>query len=99
MWLDSHKNRFQQLKRLLTFDMMVRPFDPPLPSFLVTDAFRLYGLGCALLQKKPSGFQRVIKCGSCSLIRTQDNYTTIELECLAIVWAIKKCHVLVHEFL
>ena len=75
LWLDSHENQFQHLKRLLISDMMVRPFDPALPSFLVIDVSRLYGLGYTL----PSGSQRLIKCGSCSPTRTQDNYATIEL--------------------
>ena len=58
LWLDSHESQFQKLKRLLTSDMLVRPFDPALPSLLVTDASRLYGLGYALLQKEPNGSQR-----------------------------------------
>ena len=76
--------------------MLVRPFDPALPSFLVTDASRLHGLGYALLQKEPDGSQRLIKCGSCSLTPTQNNYATIELECLAIVWAVRKCRYYLH---
>ena len=30
-------------------------------------------------------------CGSCSLTSCQKNYATIELECLAIMWAVSKC--------
>ena len=56
----------------------------------MTDASRLYGLGYAMLQ------QRLIKCGCCSLTTTQNNYATIELECLAIVWAIRKCRYYLH---
>ena len=76
--------------------MLVKPFDPTLDTFLVTDASRLYGLGYALLQKHTDNSQRLIKCGSCSLTSTQNNYATIELECLAIVWAVTKCKYYLH---
>ena len=33
----------------------------------------------------------LIQCGSCSLTPTQQRYATIELECMAIQWAVKKC--------
>ena len=76
--------------------MLVKPFDPTLDTFLVTDASRLYGLGYALLQRHTDNSQRLIKCGSCSLTSTQNNYATIELECLAIVWAVTKCKYYLH---
>ena len=84
LWLDSHQQQFQSLKKILTSPMLVKPFDPTLDTFLVTDASRLYGLGYALLQRHTDHSQRLIKCGSCSLTSTQNNYATIELECLAI---------------
>ncbi|KAG1651825.1 hypothetical protein GQR58_026731 [Nymphon striatum] len=34
---------------------------------------------------------RLISCGSCSLTPAQSRYATIELECLAVQWAISKC--------
>ena len=34
----------------------------------------------------------LIQCGSASLSATQSRYSTVELECLAIVHAIQKCH-------
>ena len=76
--------------------MLVKPFDPTLDTYLVTDASRLYGLGYALLQSHSDNSQRLIKCGSCSLTSTQNNYATIKLECLAIVWAVTKCKYYLH---
>ena len=32
-----------------------------------------------------------MQCGSCSLSKTQKRCATIELECLAIKWAVNKC--------
>ena len=34
---------------------------------------------------------KIVHCGSKGLTPTQQRYSTIELECLAIVWAILKC--------
>ena len=34
---------------------------------------------------------KIVKCGSKGLTPTQQRYSTIELECLAIVWATLKC--------
>ena len=46
-----------------------------------------------LIQRDPTNKneQRVIKCGSSSLTSAQQNYSTIELECLAIIRGVEKC--------
>ena len=60
---------------------------------MLTDASRLYGIGFALIQKSQDGNNiSLIQCGSCSLSETQQRYATVELECLAIKWAIHKCN-------
>ena len=63
LWLDSHQTQFQNLKKILTSSMLVKPFDPTLDTYLVTDASRLYGLGYTLLQRDSETSQRLIKCG------------------------------------
>ena len=64
--------------------------------FLLTDASRLHGLGYALGYLEDNGSDKsvfnIVHCGSKGLTSTQQRYSTIELECLAIVWAIQKCH-------
>ena len=58
-------------------------------------ASRLHGLGYTLghiehdSDKKP--IFKIVHCGSKGLTPTQQRYSTIELECLAIIWAIQKC--------
>ena len=70
----------------------MKPFDESKETLMLTDASRLYGLGFALIQKT-SNRQSIslIQCESCSLSETQQIYVTIELECLAIKWAVNKC--------
>ena len=70
---------------------MLQPFDPNIKTVVLTDASRLYGIGFALVQVYKDRLA-LIQCGSASLSPTQMRYSTVELECLAIVHAIQKCH-------
>ena len=71
---------------------MVKPFDPNLKTELLTDSARLAGMGYALIQKeRDSEGQRLICCGSKAFTPTQQRYSTMEVECLGVVWAIKHC--------
>jgi hypothetical protein len=78
-------------KKLLTSSSVVRYFDPQLPTLVLTDASRLYGLGFALVQQSPDGNMRLVRAGSTSLSPTESRYATIELEMLAIKYAVEKC--------
>jgi hypothetical protein len=91
LWLECHQQEFVRAKAALTSPMVVQPFDPSLPTELLTDASRLYGIGFALVQHDFSGRLRLVSCGSRSLTPCQQNYATIELECMAIKWAVEKC--------
>ena len=70
--------------------MVVTHFDPNIPVTVITDSSRLHGLGYALGQNVDGRF-KLVSCGSKSLTPTQQRYATIELECLAVYFAIDKC--------
>ena len=84
---------FDTLKKILSGNLVVRHFDSRKPVFLLTDASPFHGLGYALghiehdRDNKP--IFKIVHCGSKSLTPTQQRYSTIELECLAIIWAIQ----------
>ena len=78
------------LKKLLTSAMVVTHFDPKLPVTVLTDASRLLGLGYAMGHFINGQF-KLVTCGSKSLTPAQQRYSTIELECLAVHFAISKC--------
>ena len=84
-----------QLKTILTSDMIVCHFDSSKETVLLTDASRLFGLGYALgyveVDRLGNKLFKIVRCGSKGLTPTQQRYSTIELECLAIVWAVQKC--------
>ena len=67
-------------------------FDPKKKSHLFTDAPCRHGIGYALIQHDRDR-PHLIQCGSRSLTSTEANYAIIELECLAITWAFKKCRI------
>ena len=88
------------LKKILSGNLVVRHFDPSKNIILLTDASRLHGLGYALghidVNLTGSKHFKIVHCGSKGLTSTQQRYSTIELECLAIVWAISKCSFYLH---
>jgi hypothetical protein len=92
LWLHHHDEEFAKAKSLLCSSALVKPFDSRLPTELLTDASRLFGLGYALLQREPSGQPRLGAGGSCSLTPAQRNNATVELEASAILWATVKCN-------
>ena len=93
LWTEAQESSFLDTKRLLCSDLLVRHFDPKLQTTLITDASKLEGIGYVLLQhdpEKPSE-PRLVRCGSRVLNPSERNYAPIELEALALVWAIEHC--------
>ena len=94
VWLPEHDKAFEFAKRKITETPVLDYFDTRRPTELLTDAARIAGgLGFALRQTTDDGRKVLICCGSRSLTSAERNYSTIESECLGIVWAIKKCRI------
>ena len=89
-WLEDHQKAFNDLKNDVLHALSLNHFDPKWSTKLVTDASRLHGMGFALLQTEGSS-TKVIQCGSRTLTQAERNYSTLEMELAAIVWAIGKC--------
>ena len=90
MWLAEHQTAFDSLKSDIISALSLNHFDPSWDTRLITDASRLHGLGFVLMQSKADKV-KIIQCGSWSLSSAEKNYSTLELELTAIVWAIQKC--------
>ena len=90
VWLPEHTSAFENVKKLLVSPPVLGKFMIGAPTVLQTDASRLHGLGFALLQQQ-EGVWRLIQCGSRFLQDAETRYAMVELEALAIYWAIKKC--------
>jgi hypothetical protein len=92
LWLQQpHQEDFELICKILTSDLVVKPFDQKLKTELLTDASKLKGLGFALLQRDNENCPRLVQCGSCSLSPAENNYACIEIESLAIQYAVKDC--------
>ena len=81
-----------KIKEILTAEdgPILQFFDPSLPTTLMTDASRT-GLGYILVQYDQARHTRLITCGSRFLSVAEKNYAVVELECLAVQWAVAKC--------
>ena len=90
-WTPDHDQAFNDVKTALSSPPVLATFDPALPTVLQTDASRLFGVGYALLQDHGGGKFRLVQCGSRFLADAETRYATIELELVAVVWAMIKC--------
>jgi len=86
-WTDKQQEAFEELKKAITTAPVVRYPDFEKPFLLYTDA-SLTGLGAVLAQKEGKE-EYVIAYASRTLSAAERNYGITELECLAIVWAVK----------
>ena len=67
-------------------------YHPERETTLHVDASRLNGLGFILKKRDANTNEwRMVQAGSRFLSPAESRYAMIELECLAAVWAIKKC--------
>lgn len=91
VWTDHHSEAFVLIKEELVKPFLLHHFDPKRKTFLLTDASRLNGLGFALIQEDEDGKKYLITCGSRNISDPERRYAPIEIEAVAITWAILKC--------
>ena len=89
-WSPDLNQVFITAKRSLTSAPTISFFDPGKPTRLCTNASR-QGLGFVLQQKTGDNWV-LIQAGSRFLSDTESRYAIIELELLAVSWAIIKCN-------
>lgn len=88
------QNALEQVIKILTSNLVLTNFTPTRPTYLLTDASRLKGLGFALVRLKEVQGKRQVKLVSCGLRRinaAEQGYAIVELECLGIKCAVEKC--------
>lgn len=85
-WSQIHKKEYGHIKDLISSAPILKPFNPNTATVIQTDASQ-HGLGCVLIQ---SGHP--ISYASRSLTKSEINYSQIEKELLAIVFATERFH-------
>jgi transposase InsO family protein len=91
IWDDPCETAFRTLKEKLTTAPTLAHPDYERPFLLYTDASNT-GLGAVLAQNDLQGKEHPIVYLSRTLTAPEANYTITELECLAIVWSVRKLH-------
>ncbi|XP_042866107.1 uncharacterized protein LOC122249376 [Penaeus japonicus] len=87
-WGEPQEMAYISLKSMLTSRPVLRLPDPSRPYVLRTDASDI-GIGAVLLQEW-EGELFPISYASKKLSNCEKRYSTMEKECLAVVWAVKK---------
>ena len=91
IWTEAHQHEFENVKSLLSQNLLTSHFNPAAKTVLVTDASRV-GIGYMLMQTEEDGSNpRLIQCGGRSLTAPERNYAVVELELLASVHGIRQC--------
>ena len=86
IWSDKQSSAFYQIRNCLINTPILSCPNFNIPFELQTDASTLG----AVLTQQVDGIEYVISYASRSLADAEKNYITTELECLGIIWAIKK---------
>ena len=90
LWDSTHTNSFNKAKNMLASTPILSFYDGTRPTRLLTDA-SLLGLGF-VLQQQVHGEWKLIQAGSRFLTDAKTCYAAIELELLAVAWAVKVSH-------
>ena len=86
-WTEIEETAFQNCKDALTADALLTHPDYSLPFVIQTDASSI-GLGAVLLQIQ-QGVEKPLWYASRALSQAEAKYHARELECLAIIWALR----------
>ena len=85
-WGPEHQAAFQLMKQEISSAPMLAYFNPKKETMLQTDA-SIKGLGACLLQE-----EKPVYFASKALTEAQKGYGAIEIELLAVAWAMEKFH-------
>ena len=91
-WTGECDRAFQEVKTSVASEKVLNThYDPDVPLKLACDASP-YGLGVVLSHVWPSGLERPVAFASRTLTKSEQNYSQIDKEALAIVWGVQKFH-------
>ena len=90
-WSTSSQQAFDSIRGILNSDLLLTHYDPSLEVIVAADASE-HGLGAVIQHRWPDGTIKAIAHASCSLTPAERNYSQVEKEGLALIFAVKKFH-------
>ena len=92
VWSSTHEQALSKAKEHLASAPTLAFFDMNKQTRICTDASR-QGVGFVLQQQTPAGRWTLIQAGSRFLSSAESRYAIVELELLAVTWAVSKCKI------
>lgn len=90
-WSQHCQQSFVKVKDILQSELLLTHFDPALTIKVAADASQ-YGLGAVILHVFPDKSEKAIAHAARALTPAEQNYSQIEKEGLALIFAITKFH-------
>ena len=90
-WGPAQIQAFETIKRMLSSENVLAHFNPKEQIGISCDASNV-GIGAVLFHRYADGTERPICNASKTLTETQRNYSQVQKEALAIIFALKKFH-------
>jgi transposase InsO family protein len=90
-WSTSCQQAFDSIRGILNSDLLLTHYDPAVEVIVAADASE-YGVGAVIQHRWSNGQIKAIAHASCSLTPAEQNYSQIEKEGLALIFAVKKFH-------
>ncbi|XP_041785652.1 uncharacterized protein K02A2.6-like isoform X1 [Anopheles merus] len=91
VWTRESANAFNRFKDLLASDLLLTHYDPNAEIVVSADASSV-GLGATISHRYADGSLKVVQHASRALTKAEANYSQIDREGLAIIFAVKKFH-------
>ena len=90
-WTTQCQSSLDEFKRILTSDLLLTHYNPNLPIHVAADASS-HGIGAVIYHTFPEGTMKAIHHVSRSLTSAEKNYSQIEKEGLALIFAVQRFH-------
>ncbi|XP_055633543.1 uncharacterized protein K02A2.6-like [Toxorhynchites rutilus septentrionalis] len=90
-WSKECQHAFQNIKKVLQSGLLLTHYNPEQEIIVAGDASKT-GIGAVILHRFPNGIIKAVSHASRSLTVAEQNYSQIEKEALALVFACTKLH-------
>ncbi len=98
IWEGPQQHAFGELIKTLTSPRVLAHYRQGAKLRLDTDAAQSKGLGFALWQEQENeDVWKLLQCGSRFVTPAESRYLATEVELLAVVWAVRKCHMFLRD--